>query len=62
MTDDPERSDDPQHSGVVAARGLRDTRKLESAHDPLDSKVYLAKRLGPFVLDAHRSRRQVTRV
>jgi len=24
--------------------------------------VYLAKRLGPFVLDAHRSRRQVTRV
>ena len=30
--------------------------------DPLDSKVYLSKRLGPFVLDAHRSRRQVTRV
>jgi len=36
--------------------------KLESAPDPLDSKVYLAKRLGPFVLDAHRSRRQVIRV
>ena len=36
--------------------------KLEPAFDPLDSKVYLAKRLGPFVLDAHRSQRQVTRV
>jgi hypothetical protein len=36
--------------------------KLEAAADPLDSKVYLGKRLGPFVLDAHRSRRQVTRV
>jgi hypothetical protein len=36
--------------------------KLEPADDPLESKVYLAKRLGPFVLDAHRSRRQVTRV
>jgi hypothetical protein len=36
--------------------------KLEAAHDPLESKVYLSKRLGPFVLDAHRSRRQVTRV
>ncbi len=36
--------------------------KLEPAADPLDSKVYLSKRLGPFVLDAHRSRRQVTRV
>ena len=35
--------------------------KLEPAPDPLESKVYLAKRLGPFVLDAHRSRRQVTR-
>lgn len=35
--------------------------KLEVAADPLDSKVYLGKRLGPFVLDAHRSRRQVTR-
>ncbi|MEO8071398.1 MAG: hypothetical protein ABI652_08345, partial [Acidobacteriota bacterium] len=36
--------------------------KLESAADALDSKVYLSKRLGPFVLDAHRSLRQVTRV
>lgn len=35
--------------------------KLEAAADPLESKVYLSKRLGPFVLDAHRSRRQVTR-
>jgi hypothetical protein len=35
--------------------------KLEPAPDPLDSKVYLSKRLGPFVLDAHRSRRVVTR-
>ena len=35
--------------------------KLEPAADPLDSKVYLSKRLGPFVLDAHRSRRVVTR-
>ncbi len=35
--------------------------KLEAAPDPLDSKVYLSKRLGPFVLDAHRSLRQVTR-
>lgn len=38
-----------------------DVIKLETASDPLESKVYLAKRLGPFVLDAHRSRRQVTR-
>jgi len=36
--------------------------KLEPAADPLDSKVYLSKRLGPFVLDAHRSRRNVVRV
>jgi hypothetical protein len=36
--------------------------KLEPAGEPLESKVYLSKRLGPFVLDAHRSRRQVTRV
>ncbi len=36
--------------------------KLEPADDALESKVYLSKRLGPFVLDAHRSRRQVTRV
>jgi hypothetical protein len=35
--------------------------KLENAADPLESKVYLSKLLGPFVLDAHRSRRQVTR-
>jgi hypothetical protein len=35
--------------------------KLENASDPLESKVYLSKPLGPFVLDAHRSRRQVTR-
>ena len=35
--------------------------KLETSPDPLESKVYLSKRLGPFVLDAHRSRRQVTR-
>jgi hypothetical protein len=35
--------------------------KLEPAPDLLESKVYLSKRLGPFVLDAHRSRRQVTR-
>ena len=31
--------------------------KLEPAADPLDSKVYMSKRLGPGVLDAHRSRR-----
>jgi hypothetical protein len=36
--------------------------KLEPATDVLESKVYLSKRLGSFVLDAHRSRRQVTRV
>jgi hypothetical protein len=35
--------------------------KLEPAPDALDSKVYLSKRLGPYVLDAHRSRRQVIR-
>ncbi len=35
--------------------------KLEPMPDALESKVYLSKRLGPFVLDAHRSRRQVTR-
>ena len=39
-----------------------DVVKLEPAASCLDSKVYLSKRLGPFVLDAHRSRRQVTRV
>ncbi len=35
--------------------------KLEAAGDPLESKVYMSKRLGPFVLDAHRSTRSVTR-
>lgn len=35
--------------------------KLEPADEPLDSKVYLSKRLGPSVLDAHRSKRSVTR-
>ncbi len=35
--------------------------KLEVADDPLESKVYMSKRLGPFVLDAHRSARSVTR-
>jgi len=39
-----------------------DVVKLEPAPSCLESKVYLSKRLGPFVLDAHRSRRQVTRV
>jgi len=39
-----------------------DVVKLEPAASCLESKVYLSKRLGPFVLDAHRSRRQVTRV
>ena len=38
-----------------------DIIKFEPADDILESKVYLRKRLGPFVLDAHRSRRQVTR-
>ena len=35
--------------------------KLEPAADPMESKVYLSKRLGPSVLDAHRSRRVVHR-
>src|SRR5262245_30791847 len=35
--------------------------KLEPATDPLDSKVYLSKRLGPGVLDAHRGRRRLVR-
>jgi GNAT superfamily N-acetyltransferase len=39
-----------------------DVIKLEPATQPLDSKVYLSKRLGPSVLNAHRSRRSVTRV
>jgi hypothetical protein len=34
---------------------------FEPAPDPLESKVYMSKRLGPGVLDAHRSRRQVVR-
>jgi hypothetical protein len=38
-----------------------DVVKFEPSPDNLESKVYLSKRLGPFVLDAHRSRRQVTR-
>jgi hypothetical protein len=36
--------------------------KLEVSSEPLESKVYMSKLLGPFVLDAHRSLRQVTRV
>jgi hypothetical protein len=39
-----------------------DVIKFEPAPDNLDSKVYLSKRLGPSVLNAHRSRRMVTRV
>jgi hypothetical protein len=35
--------------------------KLELSPDPMESKVYLSKMLGPAVLDAHRSRRQVMR-
>jgi GNAT superfamily N-acetyltransferase len=35
--------------------------KLEVAPDVMDAKVYLSKPLGLSVLDAHRSRRQVTR-
>ena len=35
--------------------------KVEPAPDPLDSKVYLSKKLGPFVLDAHRGKRSLTR-
>jgi hypothetical protein len=38
-----------------------DVVKVEVAADNLDSKVYLTKRLGPFVIDTHRSRREVTR-
>jgi hypothetical protein len=33
--------------------------KLEPAADPLESKVYLSKRLGAFVLGGHRSRKHV---
>ncbi len=48
-------------------RGTLDTLqfnviKLEVAPDMLDAKVYMSKPLGLSVLDAHRSRRQVTRV
>ncbi len=48
-------------------RGALDTLqfnviKLEAAPDVMDAKVYLSKPLGLSVLDAHRSRRQVTRV
>ncbi len=32
--------------------------KLQPAPDAVESKVYLSKRLGPFVLDAHRSLRR----
>jgi hypothetical protein len=39
-----------------------DIIKFDPAPDLSESKVYLRKRLGPFVLDAHRSRRQVTKV
>jgi hypothetical protein len=38
-----------------------DVIKFEPAEDHRESKVYLRKRLGPFVLDAHRSRKQVMR-
>ena len=38
-----------------------DVIKLEPADTALDSKVYLSKRLGPFVVDAHRSQRHVVR-
>jgi hypothetical protein len=39
-----------------------DIIKFDPAPELSESKVYLRKRLGPFVLDAHRSRRQVTKV
>lgn len=39
-----------------------DIIKFDPAPELTESKVYLRKRLGPFVLDAHRSRRQVTKV
>ena len=38
-----------------------DVIKFEPAPDNLDSKLYLSRRLGPFVLNAHRSRRMVTK-
>ena len=53
-----------RHLMIAKVRGqFRDfSGVVEIAPDPLDSKVYLSKRLGPFVLDAHRSRRRVARV
>jgi hypothetical protein len=35
--------------------------KLEPASDVMETKVYMSKRLGPSVLDAHRSKRTVSR-
>jgi len=35
--------------------------KVEPAPDPMDSKVYLSKKLGTFVLDAHRGKRTLSR-
>jgi len=33
--------------------------ELADNDDPMDAKVYLSKRLGPYVLDAHRAAKQV---
>jgi len=38
-----------------------DVIKVEVVPENLESKLYLSKRLGPSVIDTHRSRRQVTR-
>jgi hypothetical protein len=38
-----------------------DVIKVEVVPENLESKLYLTKRLGPSVIDTHRSRRQVTR-
>jgi len=35
--------------------------KVEPAQDPLESKVYLSKKLGTFVLDGHRGKRTLSR-
>jgi len=35
--------------------------KVEPAPDPLESKVYLSKKLGTFVLDGHRGKRTLSR-
>lgn len=45
----------------AALASLRfDVIKIEqTSDDPGDAKVYLSKRLGPFVLDAHRAAKQV---